>query len=333
MDTSRIIRSDYAKGAYTSLAASAIEKWRTTDWGDEGRYNQNGLVIVSSSRDSRSGEYVRRSYENVKLLGGDGDAAVQELPTRRDVERTVGYGVREDVAGGYVNWGSGWGNAEAGVRFAKKKLDETGRVDFRVGDVKRLLVASDDGTQEGGGGESESESEQLPKVTGVKLADDTEIAADLVILATGAWTGRLVDLRGKADASGQALAYIRITDEEQEKLRDIPTLLNLSTGMFIMPPRNNLLKIARHAYGYRNPIQVPNPAPTVVAAEAAAAAVDHGNNKGTKDDNVVEVSLAEPGVPIPAEGEQACRAALREMLPAFAERPFVQTRVCWYTDT
>ena len=193
------------------------------------------------------------------------------------------------------------GNAEAGVRFAKKKVDEIGRVEFRTGEVTSLITDVNTTQQ--------TSTEQLPKVTGVKLADDTEISADLVILATGAWTGRLIDLRGRADASGQVLAYIRITDAEQERLRDIPTLLNLSTGMFIMPPRNNLLKIARHAYGYRNPVQVPD------------------------DDTNRKVSLPEPGVPIPPEGEQSCRAALREMLPAFAERPFVKTRVCWYTDT
>ncbi|EEP82478.1 conserved hypothetical protein [Uncinocarpus reesii 1704] len=298
VDASRIIRADYANGAYARLATAAIKQWQTTQWGYEGRYTRNGLVLVSSG-DAEGSQYVKRSYENVKALDKSGKK-VESLPTKRDVENVIpGYGMGETVAGGYVNWGSGWGDAEASVRFAKQLLDQTNRVDFRTGTVKRLLLTPE-------------QPAAKRKVTGVELADSTTITADLVILATGAWTGRIVDLRGRADATGQALAYIRITDEEQSQLANMPTILNFTTGMFIIPPRNNLLKIARHAYGYRNPKRFPNPS----------------SNKGT-----IEASLPENGLPIPPEGEHACRTALREMLPAFANRPFVKTRICWYSDT
>jgi sarcosine oxidase/L-pipecolate oxidase len=46
----------------------------------------------------------------------------------------------------------------------------------------------------------------------------------------------------------------------------------------------------------------------------------------------MEISVPEAGIPVPPEGEQACRAALKDMLPAFGDRQFVETRVCWYTD-
>ncbi|KAL1958238.1 hypothetical protein VTO42DRAFT_4746 [Malbranchea cinnamomea] len=297
VDASRIVRADYANQAYAALANDAIKQWRTTEWGREGRYTQNGLLMVASADNAA---YMKQSYLNVKKIEGD---AVQELPTKADVQRIIPeYGLEADVAGGYINWGSGWGDAEASVKFAKKKLDETGKVEFRTGDVKRLISVPE-------------RNSQRRKITGVELLDGSTVTADLVILATGAWTGRLVDLRGRASATGQVLAYISITDEEQEKLKDMPTVLNFSSGMFIIPPRNNLLKIARHAYGYRNPIQVPNPVP------------EQGGPR------TIEVSIPENGVPIPPEGERACRKALREMLPAFADRPFVKTRVCWYTDT
>ncbi|KAK2749288.1 hypothetical protein FQN55_003613 [Onygenales sp. PD_40] len=295
VDSSRIIRADYADPQYSALAEAALEKWRYTEWGREGRYAQNGLVLLSSG-DKHSTEYARKSYENVKRV----DPKAVELLSNRDevIKAAPTYGSGLHVEGGYVNWKSGWADAEASVRFAKKKIDETGRVEFRTGDVKRLLTTAG------------------RKVTGVELADNTTITADLVILATGAWTSRLIDLRGKADATGQVLAYIRISDQEQAALANMPTVLNFSTGMFIIPPRNNLLKIARHAYGYRNPTRVP--APPGTAAQTA---------------ETIEVSLPENGVPIPPEGEEACRTALREMLPAFADRPFEKTRVCWYTDT
>ncbi|RWQ99316.1 fructosyl amino acid oxidasesarcosine oxidase [Paecilomyces variotii] len=309
VDTSRIVRADYANAAYAKLAADAIARWRTTDWGKEGRYSENGLVLVYSNADSTAGKYVRKSYENMKAIEAD---KVEFLPTKVDVERVMpGYGVGNDVAGGYVNWGSGWSDAEAGVRFTRELLEKGGKVVFKTGEVERVIFTED---KEQANGNGNGKKSQL-RATGVRLSDNTTITADLIVLATGAWTPKLVDLRGKAQSTGQALAYIRITDEEERRLAQMPTLLSFSTGMFIIPPRKNLLKVARHAYGYLNPKRVPVPGPK---GDAGAT---------------MEVSLPETDVPLPPEGEKACRNALREMLPAFADRPFCKTRVCWYTDT
>lgn len=244
-----------------------------------------------------------------KLLEEEGESPesiaekVVYLPNKAALEKVVpGYAAGVNISGGYLNRGSGWGDAEAGVRFAKKKLDEMGRVDVKHGEVERLLF-----------------EETTSKVTGVIFRDTVNgttsaITADLVILATGASTGRLVDLRGIVDATGQVLAYVKITDEEQAQLAHMPTILSFSTGIFIIPPRNNLLKIARHAYGYLNPSDVPIPGTTTSS-------------------QTMRISLPVHDLPIPAEGERACRQALREMLPTFAERPFVRTRICWYSDT
>ncbi|KAL4928424.1 FAD-dependent oxidoreductase [Aspergillus undulatus] len=299
VDTSRIIRADYSNPTYAKLASEAVDLWRRTEWGHDGRYTQNGLLLVYPDGDSTAKEYTTKSYHNVKGLGED----AQFLPMKADVLRAApAYGETLNVAGGYVNWSSGWADAEAGVRFAKEKLDKEGEVNFRTGEVSHLLFSPKD----------------KKTVTGVVLndKDNTTITADLVILATGAWTASLVDLRGRAVSTGQAIAYMRISDEEQRRLENMPTILNFATGIFIIPPRNNVLKIARHAYGYHNPKAVPVP--------------------GTSPNTVQEtmhVSLPEKGVPIPLEGETAFRTALEQLLPTFADRPFIDTRICWYTDT
>jgi sarcosine oxidase/L-pipecolate oxidase len=297
VDTSRIVRADYANAAYSRLANDAIQRWRSTAWGAEGRYTQNGLLLVYPSDSASAQTYARKSYANVRAIEGDN---VVFLPTQKDVLRVVPpYGEELEVAGGYVNWGSGWSDAAAGVRFAKGLLDKDGKVEFKTAEVETLLFDS---------------STSKPKVTGVALVGGETLEADLVILATGAWTGKLVDLRGKAVATGQAIAYIKISDAEQKELENLPTILNFATGMFIIPPRDNLLKIARHAYGYRNPTTVPVP--------------------GAKSSGqTMQVSLPETGVPVPLEGEEAFREALRQLLPRFVDRPFAGTRICWYTDT
>ncbi|KAJ5728361.1 hypothetical protein N7493_004691 [Penicillium malachiteum] len=298
VDTSRIVRADYANSAYSKLGAAAIQKWRSTPWGEEGRYTQNGLLLVYPGDSASAKEYARKSYANVREIEGDN---VVFLPTKKDVLGVVPpYGETLDVAGGYVNWGSGWSDAEASVAFAKKLLDEEGKVVLRHADVKRVLF--------------DELKDKKPRAIGVELEDASNVLADLVVLATGAWTPRLVDLRGKAVATGQAIAYIKISDAEQRELENLPTILNFATGIFIIPPRDNLLKIARHAYGYRNPVTVPVPG-TVQSGET------------------MQVSLPENGVPVPLEGEEAFRVALRQLLPRFVDRPFADTRICWYTDT
>lgn len=297
VDTSRIVRADYANGAYSRLAAAAIQRWRSTDWGREGRYTQNGLLLVYPAHSASAKEYARKSYANVRQIEGDN---VVFLPSKEDVLGVVpAYGETLDVAGGYVNWGSGWSDAAASVRFAKEQLDRDGKVVFRTGDVQRVLHDS---------------SGAKPRATGVALADGSVLTADLVVLAAGAWTPKLVDLRGKAVATGQAIAYIKISDAEQRELENLPTILNFATGIFIIPPRDNLLKIARHAYGYRNPTSV-----SVPGAKPSA--------------EKMRVSLPETDVPVPLEGEEAFRIALKQLLPRFVDRPFAGTRICWYTDT
>ncbi|KAJ5390695.1 uncharacterized protein N7496_001763 [Penicillium cataractarum] len=297
VDTSRIVRADYANAAYSRLANDAIQRWRSTAWGAEGRYTQTGLLLVYPSDSASAKEYARKSYANVRAIEGD---KVVFLPTQKDVLSVVPpYGEELDVAGGYVNWGSGWSDAAAGVRFAKGLLDADGKVEFKTAEVERVLF---------------DQSTPKPKAKGVVLVGGETVEADLVILATGAWTGKLVDLRGKAVATGQAIAYIKISDAEQKELENLPTILNFATGIFIIPPRDNLLKIARHAYGYRNPTTVPVPG---------------ANSSG----QTMQVSLPETGVPVPLEGEEAFREALRQLLPRFVNRPFVDTRICWYTDT
>lgn len=255
-------------------------------------------MLVYSEGNAVAEKYTRDSYENVRAL--EGEERVTFLSSNAAVEETVPR-YAGGTAGGYLNRGSGWADAEAGVRFARQMLAERKNVTIRPdAEVERLLF--DDAAENN-------------KVTGVVLKNNnTSLKADLVVLATGAWTPQLVDLGGIAEATGQVLAYIQISDEEQAELAHMPTILSFATGIFIIPPRNNELKIARHAYGYRNSqtVQVP------VA----------GNIEQFED-----VSVPENGVSAPQEGERACRQALSEMLPAFANRPFIRTRVCWYTDT
>jgi sarcosine oxidase/L-pipecolate oxidase len=303
VDTSRIIRADYSDPAYAALAASAQEFWRQqgdSDLGGQGRYSECGLVLVADK--GKQGEkYVRESLENVrKLSGSQSEGTIRELKTRKDIEKAVGTGGGSGHWG-YINPQSGWADAEEGMKYVRRKAESTGRITFLTGEVTSLLF-----------------SPNKRRVLGAKLKDSTSLLADLVILATGAWTPSLIDLRGRATATGQVLCYLSLSAAEQERFAKMPVLLNMSTGLFIIPPSNRILKVARHSYGYSNPASIPNPNP---------------EEEGKIEVSIPRTTRDDPNLWIPEEGERACRQALREMIPELGERPFVKSKICWYTDT
>jgi sarcosine oxidase/L-pipecolate oxidase len=301
IDSSRIIRADYSDRAYAALASAAQRAWRETALGADGRYAESGLVLVAK-RGEPGEAYVRGSLENVRALDGDTEE-VQELSDRESIEKVVGTGGGSGDWG-YVNRGSGWADAEAGMRYLWQRVQDTGRVEFIHAEVTQLV------------------REGKKKVVGVQLKDGSVLKADLVVLAAGAWTGGLVDLRGRATATGQVLTYVELTAAEQERLSRMPVLLNMTTGLFIIPPKNRVLKVARHAYGYLNPTRIRDP----------------DDRRRRSDGSLISVSLPrtavdDPKLWVPREGEDACRAALREMIPWLADRPFARSRLCWYSDT
>ncbi|KAL7272953.1 hypothetical protein RUND412_004225 [Rhizina undulata] len=302
IDSSRVIRADYADPLYSDLGSRAQVFWRGEE-GSEGLfrgelksvYYESGLVIVCDPSDDRG--YVDRAVKNV---GGEGEK-VRVLKDLDGIREACGTG---GACGGrgYVNWGSGWANAEGGMKILRARCEETGRVRFVVGEVGRFIFD----------GDTEKDKD---RVIGVGLKDGGEFRAGLVIAATGAWTPGLVDLGGRAVATGQVLGYVNIPPEIEEELKDMPVILNISSGLFVLPPRNGVLKVARHDLGYLNTSTVRNAS---------------GNSVTT---SVPKTAQTDPSLWIPREGEEDLLRGLKEMVPVLGERVFDRTRLCWYTDT
>ncbi len=165
------------------------------------------------------------------------------------------------------------------------QVERTGRVEFVSGTVASLRRNN-------------------TTVSGVTLSDGRVLSADLVVLATGAWTGSLLDLSGRATATGQVLGYIDLTDTEQEQLKDMPVCLNLTTGLFVIPPRDRVLKAARHAYGYLNPTEPAN--------DPLPASPSNANVSPTM--SLPRTHLDDPSISAPAEGLADLRRAIRDMV-------------------
>ena len=293
--------------AYSKLAAEAQTIWRG-DFGADGRYTEAGLCIVLDDTDSSGGRaYMNGSLQNVKEKLGlkeghrEDGGQVTVLNDEKAIKEVV-KGMNGDLGKcGYVNWTSGWAQAEDAMKHLRKLVDATERVQFRTAEAQRLIFQGSN------------------TVDGVELTNGEKLTADLTVLATGAWTPKFIDLRGVASANGQVLAYIDLTQDEQDRLGSNPTILNESNGMFIIPPRQRVLKVGRHAYGYSNPTTVPHPE-RPESGEKITVSLPR-----TKSDD--------PELGIPPEGKRDCRDFLRRCMSDLGDRPWTQTRICWYTDT
>ena len=217
VDANRVVRADYSRKEYAELALQAQELWRDRrkdGWGGEGRYHEPGFVLTVDL-EAGQGAYLKEALANVRSLAqadkhGRIDLnKIHELHGREDIRRATGY---EGVTGsyGYANFNSGWADAEACVAYALRRIKAEGgdRVTVRNNtQVQKLLVYG-------------------AECKGVHLSGGEQIEADLTILAAGAWTPTVIDLQGRCLATGQTLAFIDITAEEQAKMGDRPTIIN-----------------------------------------------------------------------------------------------------------
>jgi sarcosine oxidase / L-pipecolate oxidase len=300
------------------------------------RYTESSLVLTGDKAEHR---YIDCSLENVTALTGG--VGIQCLPKRSDIVDLLAPSTCGGSSGerGYVNKNSGWADAEAAVAFAFDKVCRLKRVEFITAVVERLLFS-----------EPSAETGQR-EVQGAQLADGSVRRADLTILSAGAWTPSLLDMRGIASSSGQVLGYVDLTPEEQEVISKMPVVLNLSTGLFAIPPpapgeeagpmpegqggidwrkTRAVLKVARHGYGYQNPVDIENPEPrwserrrthypwtSKITPSLPYTSWDH---KGESSK-------------FPAEAEKDLSSILSELVPSLAGKAFSNTRICWYLDT
>lgn len=288
VDVSRVIRWDYADPFYAEIAQEAVAAWQSEPWAHF--YHSSGIVLSTQSQD----DYIDTCKVNLRAQGHDIDSFDNAAELRKKFPMfPSGLG----HLSGYINRVGGWANAEGAIRCLAERCVQNG-VSFlagRQGTVKSLLTSGDGSKIEG-----------VMTLTG-------PLRAAQVILATGAWTNRLVDLKSSMDSSGQPVGFVQLTPEEAASLKGMPVLINLTSGFFIFPPTpdTHQLKVARHSHGFESDVQ-------------------------TEDSRVVSSpNLLSVGAKdfIPQDAEDALRTGLRYLLPQFADRPWVRRRLCWYTDT
>lgn len=289
VDISRIIRVEYADALYAKMAREAYEGW-VTEYSDY--YYESGFVMLA---DKKGHGYLRDSQKTAQALGhkviahDDAEEVRRTYPTIQ--ANLEGLSANDNPRGG-------WADAESSVRHLAKQCTLAG-VSFVCGSrgtVQSLKL--DNG-----------------RVVGLNVSEGPPILAAQVILATGAWTNRLIEVSHATTASGQPVGFIQLTEQEAQRLKGMPVVINLDTGVFCFPPfpKSNVLKVARHGYGYA----------TEFTSGHGQTLVSSPKRDG---DNASSSYL-------PADADAALRDGLRQLMPDFAHRPWFRRRLCWYSDT
>lgn len=295
VDSSRIIRADYGDPVYAALAKEAQTYWRS-DADLKLAYHETGMLLNTCDGPESRG-YLDKCIENVKKLGLnveelEGDELLSRIMCSELPDSSKGLGLR-----GYINTDSGFADAKMGVEIFYKRARARSNITFVFEEVISLHYSN----------------QSREEVLGVQLKSGRQLTADLTILSAGAW--QLPDVSLPTVASGQALAYIDLTEADMERYKSMPVTIDFSTGWFAIPPYDGHLKVARHAEGYTHT--------TVLTCQQGKS----------RTCSVPRTSVTHGEQQIPKEGEEFLRAGLRTYLPDLADRPFSNTRVCWYTDT
>lgn len=294
-DISKVVRSDYgADEDYTALGEQSIEGWRRWNaaW-PVPRFHETGVAFLTRAP-MQPGGFEHESFATLSRRGHrierlDAAEIARRFPAYRPGALVDGYFHAE---GGWAESGAVVAQLAAACRAAGVTVRE-GLAIERLGDEPARAAFVADGSSSGGGGGGGS---------GNRCGGSGEvIAAELVVVAAGSWTPRLVPaLAGPLRAVGQPVFQLRPADPSLFEAARFPVFgADISrTGYYGFPvTRDGIVKIANHGTGI---------------------AMGDGD--------------AVPRATTPAQ-ERALREMLADTFPSLAGAPLAETRLCVYGDT
>ncbi|KAJ5273373.1 hypothetical protein N7478_008498 [Penicillium angulare] len=298
-DISRVIRFDYGDDDYVELAYDAYLKWRDNPKYKGIFYPADYILVGKTSPYGKDWIQKTTTALNKKKLPWNTLDSVADAKRKFPV---LSGELANPGFFGYNNHQAGWADAAKAVAQLRDDCFELG-ISFICGRAGTVTGFVTDSSR---------------AIKGVRTLAGTRFDGDHFILAAGAWSSGLVSTYNSTLSTAHILGYVKLTEEEMEKYKDLPIYTNFSTGWFNFPPHNDTktLKMAIHGWGYTR-------TPTSEDLNA----------------NTSNVS-APPLIPprerinfIPEDGETRLRDGLKEILPELGDRPFEKVALCWYTDT
>ncbi len=288
-DISKVVRAAYgADEDYTELAERSIQLWRK--WNEESNaelYHEVGVMFMRQ-REMRPGDFEYESFKTLQRRGHKVErmhSALRRFPAW-DPE-LFPDGVLE-LEAGYAESGRAVATLLGRAKSAGAELLQG-----------RQFLCLDEGEDRVRGVVLQQKKESVAADAAQNCAE-AKIAADLVIMATGAWTpGLLPFTRAFFRSTGQPVFHLKPSRPELFAPERFPVFGAdiTTTGYYGFPiNRDGIVKIAQHGPGREMPPDSPERAVT-------------------------------------AEQVRDLREFLRRAFPALAGAPVVSTRLCMYCDT
>ncbi|KAF9880962.1 sarcosine oxidase [Colletotrichum karsti] len=292
-DLNKIIRAEYEDDFYTKLVLEALEGWKTPLFGPY--YHQTGYIVATSGKaPQKAVETMQKSLSSVQSKPEFADE-IDILRNKDDFKKFV-WQFSGPLNGfkGYHNRLAGYGHSGNALKGVYQHCAARG-VRFLLG--------------ERAGKVAKLVYDASGRCTGVQTADGIKHAAAKTVCALGAYGASLIPgLANFTVARCWSVAHVQLTEEEADFLRGIPVTNVRDLGFFFEPdPATRLFKLCPLGAGFTNTVNGTS-TPTEFPS---AAAQDF----------------------IPPEDERKLRTLLRETLPWMADRPFVDRKFCWFSDT
>nr|POE79328.1 l-pipecolate oxidase [Quercus suber] len=241
-DINKIIRADYSSAFYCDLAYEALHAWE--QWPELKAFHHRTGWISLDEEGSDTAERIRKVFRD----RGHDPAKSLSLSDLDVMWKGVLKGtVVEGFQSAYHNPEAGWCDAAAATAKFMEVAVENG-VRYVVGKVSNLAVG-------------------VRGVQTVHLHGGKALAADKIVLATGAWTSELLspveDILGipeqdrvekQATAAGVAVAHYKMSAAEMDQLSDMPVVVYGGNGEVIPPPQSNQLLKYTNAHTFTNTI-------------------------------------------------------------------------------
>lgn len=308
-DINKIIRADYSNPLYMDLGFEAIEAWKTLPFfRDAGVYHQSGWIAM----DEKGSDIPQRTRENFQQ--GNHDSVIVDMGEEEVRKNWGGVLARTDCSpfgSYYYNQSAGWVDAGMALRVMLEEAIRLG-IRYETGEAKGVVFG------EGG-------------VQGVQTEVGDVVRADKVLLATGAWTSKVMasleDALGIAhsdrierqvSAAGVCVAHYQLSDAEREIYSRLPVFVYGGQGRFctsfcfeantpgevIPPTASGVLKFTSST-SFKNTVQ------TAAGHEISIPVEDQSN--------------------APAKLQEDCIATVRARLPQLLDhgREPDYYRLCW----
>ncbi|KAI9760597.1 MAG: hypothetical protein M4579_001566 [Chaenotheca gracillima] len=261
-DYNKIVRADYGVSYYMELGYEAMDAWAT--WpifralkqseqnssspafeGDD-VYHRTGWIMF----DEKGSDLASRIRRNFAKTGrGDPTSDIELEEAKKMWGGVLGKSDLSDFDSAYWNPEAGWVDAAEAVRRMMAEAVQR-KVRYEVGEASELVLGNED-------------------VKGVRTSDGRVFTADKIILATGAWTPRLMldvekqlkleddeRVKGQMTAAGVCVAHYRSNDDtEFEQCKRLPVVIFGQSGEILPPTKDRIFKFT-NATSFTNTIHL-----------------------------------------------------------------------------